>query len=154
MNYEIVYLEEKTVVGLMVKTTNENNKEMVDIGRLWEEFLQEGTYEAISSKVNAKFIGMFTDYEGDFTKPYNFVTCCEVSDTNCIPANMVAKKISKGKYARFIISGDVQQVIGEFWSSLWEMQIDRKYSTDFEEYQNNTGDLANQEIHIYIALND
>jgi predicted DNA-binding transcriptional regulator YafY len=25
---------------------------------------------------------------------------------------------------------------------------------DFEEYQNNSADMENQEIHIYIALND
>ncbi|HBI94481.1 MAG TPA: AraC family transcriptional regulator, partial [Terrisporobacter glycolicus] len=29
----------------------------------------------------------------------------------------------------------------------------RKYSCDFEEYQNNTEDMKNQEIHIYISIN-
>jgi len=153
MDYEVISLEEKTVVGFLVKTTNENNKAMMDIGRLWGEFLKEGTYDAVSSKVNAKSIGLYTDYEGDFTKPYNFLACCEVSNPNSIPANMVTKKIPEGKYARFIIRGHVQQAVGEFWSRLWELPLDRKYSADFEEYQNNSGDMENQEIHIYIALN-
>lgn len=31
-------------------------------------------------------------------------------------------------------------------------KIERKYTCDFEEYQNNTEDMQNQEIHIYIAI--
>jgi len=154
MDYEVVSLEEKTVVGFMVKTTNENNKAMMDIGILWGEFLKKSSCDAIPCKVNAKTIGLYTDYEGDFTKPYNFLACCEVSNTNSIPANMVVKKILEGKYASFIINGHVQRAVGEFWSRLWELPLDRKYSADFEEYQNNSDDMENQEIHIYIALND
>jgi len=153
MNYEVVSLEEKIVMGFMVKTTNVNSKAMMDIGSLWGEFLKKGVYDAIPSKVNVKSIGLYTDYEGDFTKPYNFLACCEVSNSDSVPANMVVKKIPEGKYARFIINGHVQLAVGEFWSRLWELPLDRKYSADFEEYQNNSEDLENQEIHIYIALN-
>ncbi|MHB8065052.1 MAG: GyrI-like domain-containing protein [Ruminiclostridium sp.] len=152
MDYEVVLLEEKTVVGFLVKTTNENNKAMMDIGSLWGEFLKKGSCATISGKVNEKTIGLYTDYEGDFTKPYNFLACCEVNNSDSIPADMVVKKIAEGKYARFIINGHVQRVVGEFWSRLWELPLDRKYSSDFEEYQNNSYDMENQEIHIYIAL--
>ena len=153
MDYEVVLLEEKTVVGLMVTTTNEENKAMMDIGMLWGEFLQAGVYDAISNKVNAKAIGLYTDYEGDFTKPYKFLACCEVSEANSIVTKMVIKKIPHGNYAKFIIRGHMQRAVGEFWSNLWRLPLDRKYSSDFEEYQNNSDDMENQEIHIYIALN-
>jgi len=154
MNYEVIFLEEKTVVGLMVTTTNEDDKAMMDIGVLWGEFLQKGAYDAISNKINSKAMGLYTDYEGDFTKPYKFLTCCEVSEAKSIPAKMVIKKIPQGTYAKFIVKGHMQRAVGEFWSKLWELSLDRKYSSDFEEYQNNSADMENQEIHIYIALND
>lgn len=154
MNYDIICLEEKTVVGYIVNTTNENNKAMSDIAMTWGRFIQSGAYDSISNRVNEKSIGLYTDYEGDFTKPYNFLSCCEVVNPNTIPADMVARKIPGGKYARFVINGDVQKAVGEFWSKLWELPLDRKYSADFEEYQNNSDDMNNQEIHIYIALND
>lgn len=154
MDYEVVFLEEKTVVGLMVTTTNEDNKAMMDIGMLWGEFLQEGVYDAISNKINAKGIGLYTDYEGDFTKPYKFLACCEVSEANSIAAKMVVKKIPHGNYAKFIVKGHMQRAVGEFWSNLWGLSLDRKYSSDFEEYQNNSDDMENQEIHIFIAVND
>ncbi len=152
MNYELVILEEKTVVGLMVKTTNHNGQAMADIGATWAEFMKQNAYPAISNKVNTKSIGLYTDYEGDFTKPYNFLACCEVIEAVEPPVKMTVKTIPQGTYARFVINGHVQRAVGEFWGNLWNMQLDRKYTCDFEEYQNNSADMENQEIHIYIAV--
>lgn len=154
MNYEVVRIEEKTVVGIMVRTTNNNGQAMSDIGKVWGEFMQGDAYVSIANKLNAKSIGLYTDYEGDFTKPYNFLACCEVSKVQEVPENMVMKTIPAGTYARFVINGHVQKAVGEFWSNLWKMKLDRKYTSDFEEYQNNSGDMENQEIHIYIAVNE
>jgi len=153
MNYEIVNLKEKQVVGLVKKTTNNNNKSVEDIKRLWEEFFIKGHYENIKNRKDNKSIGLYTDYQGDFTKPYNFFCCCEVNNIDSIKDPLVSKTIPRGKYAKFIINGDVQNSIGEFWMKLWKMDLDRKYSCDFEEYQNNTEDMKNQEIHIYIPIN-
>lgn len=152
MNYEIVELKERTVAGIQVRTTNENGQAMADIGRVWGEFLQQGTCSLIPDKINSKSIGLYTDYEGDFTKPYNFVACCEVSKAADLPDNMVLKTIPAGAYAKFVVTGHVQKAVGEFWSKLWGMELNRKYSSDFEEYQNSSEDINNQEIHIYIAL--
>lgn len=66
----------------------------------------------------------------------------------------IIKVIPKGKYARFIINGDVQKSVGEAWSEIWKMNLKRKYTCDFEEYQNNSEDMQNQDIHIYIAIED
>lgn len=64
------------------------------------------------------------------------------------------KIIPKGKYAKFVIKGDVQKSVGEAWGKIWQMDLKRKYDCDFEEYQNNSQDMQNQEIHIYIGLED
>ncbi|MDU4859763.1 MAG: GyrI-like domain-containing protein [Terrisporobacter othiniensis] len=153
MNYEIVNLKEKQVVGLAKETTNNNNKSVGDIKRLWEEFFIKGHYENIKNRKDNKSIGLYTDYQGDFTKPYNFFCCCEVNKIDSIENPLVNKTIPRGKYAKFIINGDVQNSVGKFWIELWQMNLDRKYSCDFEEYQNNTEDMQNQEIHIYISIN-
>lgn len=45
----------------------------------------------------------------------------------------------------------MQKAVGDFWIKLWSMDLDRKYSCDFEEYQ--SGDASkNPEIHVLIAL--
>ncbi len=154
MKYEIVELEEKIVEGIEVKTTNENGKSIQDIANMWQTFFMQGIYDKIENKVNGKTIGLYTDYEKDYTKPYNFVACTEVSENSKDVENRVVKVIPKGKYAKFVIHGDVQNAVGQAWQEIWKMDLNRKYTCDFEEYQNNSNDMQNQEIHIYIAVED
>ena len=154
MKYEIVELEEKIVEGIEVKTTNENGKSIQDIANMWQTFFMKGIYDNIENKVNVKTIGLYTDYEKDYTKPYNFVVCTEVSENSKNVGNRVVKVIPKGKYAKFVIHGDVQNAVGQAWQEIWKMDLNRKYTCDFEEYQNNSEDMQNQEIHIYIAIED
>ena len=154
MKYEIVELKEKIVEGVEIKTTNQDGKSMRDIGELWQKFFAEGIYNKIENKVNTKTIGLYTDYEGDYTKPYNFVVCTEVSKKSNNLENRVIKIIPAGKYAKFTIVGDVQKAVGEAWNQIWNMDLKRKYNCDFEEYQNQTEDMSKQEIHIYISIQD
>jgi len=46
----------------------------------------------------------------------------------------------------------VQNSVGQAWQEIWNMDLKREYTCDFEEYQNNSEDMQKQEIHIYIAL--
>ena len=150
MEYEIVELEEKIVEGIGLITTNQEGKSIQDIGNVWQKFFAEGEYDKISNKLNCKTIGLYTDYEGDFTKPYYFMAGCEVKEKH--QNDRMVKIIPKFKYAKFVIIGDVKNSVGEAWAKIWNMNLNRKYSCDFEEYQNNSKDMQNQEIHIYIAL--
>ena len=64
---------------------------------------------------------------------------------------IVSKIIPKGKYVKFVITGDVKNAVRQAWKEIWNMDLKRKYTCDFEEYQNNSKDMQ-QEIHIYIAI--
>ena len=154
MKYEIVELEEKVVAGIKIKTTNKDGKAVQDIGITWQKLFADGIYEKMTNKVNSKTIGLYTEYEGDYTKPYTFIAGAEVSQELQIGEELKSIIVPKGKYAKFIITGDVQNSVGQAWQEIWNMDLKRKYTCDFEEYQNNSEDMKNQEIHIYIALED
>ncbi len=154
MKYEIVELEEKVVAGIKINTTNEDGKAVQDIGITWQKLFTDGIYEKIQNKVNNKTIGLYTKYEGDYTKPYTFIAGAEVSKEVQRGEELESIIIPKGKYAKFIIIGDVQNSVGQAWQEIWNMDLKRKYTCDFEEYQNNSEDMQKQEIHIYIALED
>ncbi|HBG4499716.1 TPA: GyrI-like domain-containing protein, partial [Clostridioides difficile] len=107
---------------------------------------------------------LYTDYQGDFTSPYNFVACCEVNSNsdkdknleelntnNTVGEIIISKVIPAGKYAKFVIAGG-QKEVGDFWLEFWQMDFDRTYVSDFEEYQSNTFDTNKHEIHIYIGI--
>lgn len=154
MKYEIVELQEKIVAGIKIKTTNQNGKAMQDIGTTWQKLFAEGIYERLPNKVNGKTIGLYTEYEGDFTKPYAFIAGAEVSQEFVGDEKVAIKIIPNGKYAKFVIIGDVKNSVGQAWQEIWNMDLKRKYTCDFEEYQNNSEDMQKQEIHIYIAIDE
>ncbi len=154
MKYEIVELEEKIVKGIRIKTTNQNGKAMKEIGATWQKLFENGIYENIQNKANNKTIGLYTEYEGDYTKPYTFIAGAEVSREVENNNEITSAVIPKGKYAKFVIIGDVQNSVGQAWQEIWNMDLKRKYTCDFEEYQNNSEDMQKQEIHIYISLKD
>ena len=154
MKYEIVELKEKVVAGIKIRTTNQNGKAIQDIGTAWEKLFSAGIYEDIPNKLNNKTIGLYTEYEGDYTKPYIFIAGAEIDKKAVIGQKIVSKVIPKGKYAKFVIIGDVKNSVGKAWQEIWSMNLKRKYTCDFEEYQNNSKDMQKQEIHIYIAIKD
>lgn len=153
MKYEIVESKEKVVSGIEIKTTNQDEKSMQDIEKTWQKLFLEGIYEKIQNKSNIKTIGLYTEYEGDYTKPYTFIAGAETNQNMEGNNEIVSKIIPKGKYAKFVITGDVKNAVRQAWQEIWNMDLKRKYTCDFEEYQNNAKNMQ-QEIHIYIAIKD
>lgn len=152
MKYEIVELEKKIVVGKSIRTTNANGQSMKDIGEMWQKFIGEGIYNNIPKKIDGKGIGLYTEYEGDATKPYTFMCCCEISELGDLDS-LDTKVINGGKYAKFTVKGHVAIAVAKAWEEIWSMDLDRKYDVDFELYHNDSEDMNNQTIDIFISLN-
>lgn len=151
MNYEITRLDKKLVVGLQVVTTNEHMKAANDIGGLWQSFMSNNTLHQIENKIDQKVIGIYTDYESDHKGPYRFLCGAEVSSHSNKDLNAIT--IAPGKYAKFTLIGNMMKVVGPAWQSIWQMDLDRKYGTDFEYYLNDNADVDKQTIEIYISIN-
>lgn len=59
-------------------------------------------------------------------------------------------RIPAGRYAKFVIHGDMVQAVAAAWQEIWQMDLPRTFRCDFEEYQNDSMEQA--EIHIYVGL--
>lgn len=152
MTYEIVSLEEKTVAGLAAAANNSAPDMGMVIGGLWKSFYEDGVYAAIGgNKVNDKALGIYTDYADDENDHYTVMAACEITASE-VPQGAVTRTIPAGKYAKFIVTGNVQKAVAEFWVQLWQMELPRAFVCDFEEYQNE--EMENAEIHIYIGLKE
>lgn len=149
MNYEIVMLDEKTVMGFSTRTNNASPEMGKVIGGLWQRFYSDEGYVNIPDKTNGKALEIYTDYASDEKGDYTVMTACETNSA-AVPNGFVTKKIPAGKYAKFIVKGNMMTAPAEFWHKLWEMKLDRSFVCDFEEYQNS--DIDNAEIHIYIGI--
>lgn len=145
MNYEIVILEEKIVAGVSATTGNSDPSMGEIISGLWEKLYQGGVNAAIKNKVNEYAIGLYSDYAGD---SYCVTAGNEVSKAE--NPELTVKIIPAGKYAKFSVHGNMERAVAEAWSQIWQMQLDRSFTGDFEEYLN--CDFENCDIDLYIAL--
>lgn len=150
MNYEVVTLSEKRAVGLAARTSNSAPDMGAVIGGLWQRFYGEHVYETVAGKVSGKALGIYTDYAGDEKSDYTVLVGCETEPDAEQPGECTACVIPAGRYAKFVIKGDVVKAVADFWMKLWEMDLPRSFACDFEEYQD--GEMENAEIHIYISL--
>lgn len=149
MNYEIVSLEEKIVAGFSARTSNTSPDMGNVIGGLWQKLYSPDGCFNLKNRTNDKALGIYTDYANDEKSDYTVVAACEISSED-VPDNFEIRKIPAGKYAKFIVRGNMLTAVQQFWTELWQMNLERSFVCDFEEYQN--ADPENAEIHIYIGL--
>ncbi len=150
MDYEIVNLKEKTLAGLSARTNNASPEMEKIIGGLWEKFYSPEIYPKIKNKADDKALGVYSDYDSDENGDYTVSVMCRVTGAETLPEGTESRKIPAGKYAKFVVKGNMITAVREFWQKLWKTELNRAYICDFEEYQN--ADTENAEIHIYISL--
>ena len=152
MNFEVVNLKEKTVAGVTARTSNLSPDMGMIIGGLWKRFYEDGIYGQLPGQVDGQALGIYSDYEGDEKGEYSVTVACEVEKADSLPEGAIVKKIPEGKYAKFIVRGDMHKAVAKFWQELWQMDLDRAFTYDFEEYQDDS--MEDAEIHMYISLAD
>lgn len=147
-------VEKFIVVGISVRTTNENGKAAIDIPELWTKFMSKNLIEKIPNKIDNTIYCIYTEYEKDYTKPYTTILGCKVSSTENMPNEMVAKTLENQNYRKFVAKGNILQgiVFGE-WTKIWNTEIDRKYTADFEVHGEKTQNPENAEVDIYVSIN-
>ena len=65
MQYEIVELPERTIVGPTIRTSNNSPEEVAAIGQLWERFMGEGMDRTIPETRVEPYgcFGLYYDYD-------------------------------------------------------------------------------------------
>ncbi|AUC84250.1 AraC family transcriptional regulator [Polaribacter sp. ALD11] len=141
------------VIGISIRTTNENEQAAIDIAALWNKFVSEGILEKIPNKVDNTIYSIYTEYESDFTKPYTTVLGCKVKNLNEIPNGMIGKSFKGGNYSKFSTKGDLTKgLIINKWMEIWKMDLERVYTADFEVFGEKAQNPNDAEIDILIAV--
>lgn len=150
---KIIKLNEFTIIGISVRTTNENEQAGTDIVNLWNVFMSEGILDRIPNKVDNTIYSIYTDYESDHTKPYTTILGCKVNKIDEIPEGMVAKTIKSSSYKQFISKGDLNKgIVYQTWTEIWKTDLNRKYTTDLEIYGEKAQNPLDAEVEILIAV--
>ncbi|MDR6458672.1 putative transcriptional regulator YdeE [Chryseobacterium vietnamense] len=141
------------VIGIAVRTTNENGQAGKDIPVLWEKMINEDILNSIPNKIDNTIYSIYTDYEKDHTKPYTTVLGCQVENLDTIPEGMVGYSFDGGEYLKFTVNGDLSKdlVINE-WIKIWNMELGRTFTADFEVYGKKAQNPSDAEVDIFIAV--
>ncbi|WP_428230804.1 GyrI-like domain-containing protein [Flavobacterium sp.] len=141
------------VIGISVRTTNENGQSGEDIPALWKKFITEEIQQKIPGKISEDIFSIYTDYEKDHTKPYTTILGCKVESLDFIPENMVGKTIESADYEELIAKGNLAEgIVYNKWLEIWNSDLDRSFTADFEVYGAKTQNPENAEVAIYIAI--
>ncbi len=141
---------EKFILGISLRTSNERAEK--EIPAHWERFFNERIADKIPNKLCETIFSLYTDYEGDFTKPYSCIIGYEVADLNSIPVGLTGKVIPAAEYALFPATGKFPESVVTAWQKIWASPIIRAYTVDFEVYPPQFALQNNPEIKIYVAL--
>lgn len=141
------------VIGISVRTTNENGQSSQDIPALWNNFLTEGVITKIPNIIENSIYCIYTEYEKDHTKPYTCIVGCKVSTLEDIPNEMVGKTFEEAKYTQFVAKGNINQgMVFEEWIKIWNSDLPRTFTADFEVYGERAQNPENAEVDIFIAV--
>ncbi|TRX62741.1 WYL domain-containing protein [Fulvivirga sp. M361] len=143
------------LIGISVRTSNQDNQALTAIGDLWKKFMAEDVRNAIPNKLEDPVYSVYTNYESDHTQPYDVILGCKVSSLEQIPDGMVGVSFEGGTYVPFVAKGDLTKgAVYQSWVEIWNTDLDRKYTADFEVYGQRSLNTSDAEVDIFIAVNE
>lgn len=141
------------IIGIDVVTSNADDKAADDINALWQRFFEDTIGNKIPNRIGDAIYAVYTDYEGDHTKPYRFILGLNVSALDDIPKGMVGHSIPAGRYGQFSSIGEQPRSLINTWESIWEMEtLPRAFTSDYEVYGQRFFEPGLHEVLIHIAL--
>jgi len=143
------------VIGISVRTTNENGQSAKDIEAIWERFWGEKIQEKIPNKVNDNIYAVYTDYETDFNGAYTTIIGLPVSSLENIPKGFVGIKIEKAEYQKFVSKGKMPKAVVNTWVEIWknnDLNRARVYKADFTIHGRKYYDGNNAEVETFISI--
>lgn len=145
-------IQKFSVIGISVRTTNENGQAGKDIPALWDKFINEGILEKIPNKIDNSIYCIYTEYEKDHTKPYTTILGCKVADLQRIPGGMVGKTFEETNYTKIVAKGNILHgMVFNEWTKIWNSDLDRTFTADFEVYGEKAQNPENAEVDIFVA---
>jgi predicted transcriptional regulator YdeE len=143
-----------TLIGIALpkKTTNENQQSTTDIGAFWQTFMKENVSSKIPGRIGDDIYAVYFDYEGDYTKPFAYFIGVPVGSDVTVPAGMVKMDIPTGRYQHYTAKGKMPECMIDAWKQIWNADIKRTYTADYEVYGSRSADPENAEVDIFIAV--
>lgn len=151
MNHQTI--QKFHVIGISIRTTNENGQSLRDLETLWGKFWGEEIQKQIPNKLNDNIYAVYTDYETDVTGPYTAIIGLPVSSLENIPKGFVGMTIEAAVYQKFVSKGKMPEAVVATWMEIWQNKnLNRAYKADFTVHGKKYYDGDNAEVETFISV--
>jgi predicted transcriptional regulator YdeE len=141
------------IVGISIRTTNEHGQSLKDISALWDRFLSGRLLEQIPNRTDNSVWCVYTDYEKDHTRPYTTILGCQTTSRDKIPEGFSGWTFNKGTYSKHTAKGNILQgMVFEAWTKIWNSDLPRAFTADFEIYGDKAQNPTEAEVEILISI--
>ncbi len=149
-------IEGFSVIGVSVITDNDKGAE--EINALWEEFFQKQIGQKIKNRVDDVIYAVYSDYEGDHTRPYRYTIGYRIKDGNNnfynnLNDSLHHVQVKGADYAMMSAAGQQPKALIETWTAIWQSDLDRRFETDFEVYGKRFFEEGVHEVLVAIGVN-
>ena len=114
--------------------------------------MKENIASKIPGRVGDDIYAVYYDYEGDHTKPFGYFIGVPVGRDTTVPAGMINIDIPAGKFEHFVAKGKMPDCMIDAWAEIWNSDINRKYTADYEIYGSRSADTENAQVDIFVAV--
>lgn len=121
------------ITGISTRTIN-NGSAGKDIKALWDRFFGEDLLNRIPGKLSTDIYCVYTNYESDHTGYYDCLLGCKTENGKSAPEGFTMLSISAADYQIFESQGPLPHTVLDTWQQIWESDIVRKYTADFDVY--------------------
>lgn len=115
-----------------------NDTASEEINALWQSFFEAQIAHKLPARKDDVMYAVYSDYEGDHTKPYRLTIGYRMSDdyshVRDVVGALYALQIKGGDYAMMGASGEQPKALIETWQAVWQSDLNRSFETDFEVY--------------------
>ncbi|NQX91308.1 MAG: effector binding domain-containing protein [Flavobacteriales bacterium] len=153
-NMKETEVQKAVVAGLGIRTQN-GERAMKDIPKLWEDFMKTNVADQLPNRKDNRIWSVYTEYEGGVQDEYQVMVGYEIPSNEPIPEGMVKVEVEPGKYAQFTNKGALSQgIVQKAWGDIWNTPLDRTFKSDFEIYGDKAMNPEDMEFDIFVGIRD
>jgi predicted transcriptional regulator YdeE len=141
------------IIGISVKTSNKDNRSSKDIGDLWAQFYKDKLLQKIPNQLSKDIYSIYTDYASDYLGDYTAIIGLKVSSLDVIPQGLIGRQFSGDYFTVVTAKGKMPDAVVNAWMEIWQRgdSLRRKYTYDFEVYDEKSQNGDQSEVKIYVA---
>ncbi|QFR38919.1 AraC family transcriptional regulator [Candidatus Gracilibacteria bacterium 28_42_T64] len=146
------------VAGLKITTSNTQAINEGSIGIAWNDFFSKNIFAKIPNKIDDRIYAVYSNFEEGFSednmdKKYDLIIGCKVSDFTGLPKWLSSAEVPEQEYAKFVAIGNLPRAVLKTWEEIWESDIPKNNTFDFEVYSEKSQKGNNSEVDVYVGVN-